>query len=145
MKHYYNLKYSHIFFKCNLFLCWQKELLMHTGSFWATHKQRERLDFPKNELLQIVIKHLKWSLFVGFQRGASFLCSLLVLSGIWSPCIKTLSSTSARSWYIYAELKYLSIHVNIICNIIRERLGNCWGKRVMCNIILDRSMHYSRS
>ncbi len=30
--------------------------------------------------------------------------------------------------HIYKELQYLIIHGNIICYVISERLGNCWGK-----------------
>ncbi len=82
-----------------------------------------RLAIP---MLHIVIKHLKVSLIVYFLRGLPSLCSLLVLTVIWRAHITVL--LRARDPDKYTELQYFSIHANIICSVLSERLGNWWGK-----------------
>ncbi len=73
---------------------WQTSVNAH-GLIWATGKRSEKCPFWSNlspllaiPMLKIVIKHLKWSLFVRFLRGVPFLCSLsgrllLLLNKSW--------------------------------------------------------------
>ncbi len=59
-------------------------------------------------MLQIVIKHLKWSLFVCFLRGLPFLCSLLDDCCCFSPHVIGLSLQSAA--FQLCEYSYRILH-----------------------------------
>ncbi len=62
-------------------------------------------------MLQIVIKHLKWSLFVRFLRGVPFLCSLLDDCCCFSPQVVGLLLQRAAFQlceYSYRILHYMS-------------------------------------
>ncbi len=116
--------------------CWQNECKCARAilSYRQKKKNVKNIDFevftkicslsPRLAIpmLHIVIKHLKVSLIVYFLRGWTFLRSLLALTVIWRARI------TARDLHKYTELQYFSIPANIICSVLRERLGNWWGK-----------------
>ncbi len=51
----------------------------------------------------------------------------------WVKCRAQVPNMGHHTW---SNVMSLSLS-NIICYIRSERLGNCWGKHWMCNIILD--------
>ncbi len=134
---------------CGTHACWQNECKCARAILsYRQKKQKKTCEniefevFTKNSslsprlaipMLHIVIKHLKVSLIVYFLRGWTFLRLLLALTVIWRARITAL--LTARDPDKYTELQYFSIPANIICSVLRERLGNWWGKHLMCNFI----------
>ncbi len=124
---------------------WQRFQDATRNLFTKMSSLSPRLAIP---LLQIVIKHLKVSLFVRFLRGVPYRHSLLMLPLIRSAHIKTTDTDGALSRFtytqIYSRLNILSIHANIICYVLSEHLGKFWGKTLDVKHYIW-SVHYTMS
>ncbi len=86
---------------------WKMSVLVEFEVFTKISSLSPLLAIP---MLQIVIKHLKWSLFVCFLRGVPFLCSLLD-DCCFSPHVVGLLSQRAAFQlceYSYRILDYMS-------------------------------------